>query len=398
MAASDITLPLLGETVEEAVIVKWFKQAGQSVKRGEALLEAETDKITVEVPALVSGTITEVVAAEGESVKVGAVIARFREEGAAAAAPVASAFNKLRASPAARRAARELGIDLTELRSHGTGPLGRITKADVVAFADGRPTAAAGRAASSSVTTAAARTPHDESSTFADALPATATDRYELTRVEQVSARLTERSFREIPHFYVTLTCDMTAAVQALRALPESRKASINDAIVKVTALALQRHPRLNSTLADGGLQLHPRADIGVITATDEGVITSVVPDAASASLLQIRDRVREVRSRLRSGQARPSDVSGATFCISNMGMYGVDQFSAIILPPNVAILAVSSLKEEVLVEDGRMRIGQTIALTVSADHRAVDGVAVALFLKDVQRLLAEPHVWIEAA
>ena len=142
-------------------------------------------------------------------------------------------------------------------------------------------------------------------------------------------------------------------------------------------------------------MKLHDRIDIGVITATDGGVITSVVPNADSASPVQIHERVREVRGRLREGRAQASDVSGATFCVSNMGMFGIDSFSAIILPPNVAILAVGALKEEVLVEEGRMRLAPTVTLTVSADHRALDGVAVALFLKELEGLFAKPDGWI---
>ncbi len=425
MSPSEITLPQLGETVEEALIIKWFKSAGQSVARGETLLEAETDKITVEVPALVSGTLLEIVATEGETVAVGAVIARIDEEGSAATssepsvpptqaaagsaratpsaapaaappvhAPVPPNVNRFRASPAARATARELGIDLTRLVGAGTGPLGRITKADVLA-------AGAASAAARTVPAAPpAATGTQQPGSYAEAISPTrgpaAGSTYQLTRVEQVSARLTARSFQEVPHFYVTLKVDVTDAVRRLRVLPEHMKVSINDALVKVTAMALELHPRLNSSLAGNSLQLLPNIDIGVITATDDGVITSVVPGASRASLTQIRSRVREVRARLQAGQAQASDVSGATFCISNMGMFGVDSFSAIILQPNVAILAVGALKEEVLVSEGKMYIGNTLALTVSADHRALDGVAVALFLKDMERLLQEPDRWLD--
>lgn len=425
MATSVITLPQLGETVEEAVIVKWFKGVGDHVDRGETLLEAETDKITVEVPALMAGVIVELVAAEGVTVPVGGVIARLREDTAGAeppsplrqppsggaapestrsagaesdAAATSSApaqavavptptVNKLRASPAARRAARDLGIDLAGLRDTGTGPSGRITKADVLAFAAPPAVTVGAR----EVTRAAIPSP----ASYADALPPRDEGHHAFTRIEQVSARLTQRSFQEIPHFYVKLTCDVTDLMKTLRALPETRKVSLNDVLVKATALALQSHRRLNASLVEGGLALHQQVHIGVITATDEGVITSVVPDADAASLAEIRQRVRDVRGRLKAGRAQASDVTGATFCISNMGMYGVDEFSAIILPPNVAILAVGALKEEVLVDHGLMRVAQTITLTVSADHRALDGVAVALFLRGVQGLLAQPAGWV---
>jgi pyruvate dehydrogenase E2 component (dihydrolipoamide acetyltransferase) len=319
--------------------------------------------------------------------------------------------NKLRASPAARATARQLGIDLAALAGAGSGPLGRITKADVQALSQGgagtAPAAAGAQAATTTKPATGAPTPAPTAAltqptkqptpSYADAVTPAAGSTYELTRIEQVSARLTARSFQDVPHFYVTLKVDVTDAVQRLRALPEHLKVSINDALVKVTALALELHPRLNSTLAENTLQLHTNIYICVITATENGVITSVVPGAASAGLTQIRTRVREVRARLQSGQAQASDVSGATFCISNMGMFGVDSFSAIILQPNVAILAVGTLKEEVLVKEGKMYLGQTMALTVSADHRALDGVAVALFLKDMEKLLQEPERWLGA-
>lgn len=425
MSAADITLPQLGETVEEALIIKWFKSAGQSVARGETLLEAETDKITVEVPALVSGTLVEIVAPEGETVAVGAVIARINEQGAGQSGPEPTAVpaqvsgaqaspplsspppaarpahasappttNRFRASPAARATARELGIDLTRLVGSGTGPLGRITKADVLTASN----ASAEPSTQATTTPIAATTQQPASYAEAVSPPRTgpaAGSTYQLTRVEQVSARLTARSFQEVPHFYVTLKVDVTDAIQRLRNLPEQMKVSINDALVKVTALALELHPRLNATIDGNSLRLLPNVDIGVITATDDGVITSVVPGASTAGLTQIRSRVREVRARLQAGQAQASDVSGATFCISNLGMFGVDSFSAIILQPNVAILAVGALKEEVLAKDGKMYLGQTIALTVSADHRALDGVGVALFLKDMERLLTEPDRWL---
>jgi len=413
MAATEITLPQLGETVEEALIVKWFKQAGESVARGETLLEAETDKITVEVPALASGTITEILAPEGSSVQVGAAIARFVAEGSDVTTETATAAeieitkpplrNKLRASPAARRAARDLGIDLERLRESGTGPVGRITKADVLALGQGRAETAPSSRSTASPTAAAptADTPPSSGippTSYADAVTHSPGSTYALTRIEQVSARLTQRSFQEIPHFYVTLKVNVTRTMQAFSAEPESRRVSLNDVLIKVAALALEKHPRLNATLSSDGhnLNLHQRVNIGVITATPEGVITAVVPDAATASLAQIHKRVRDVRSRLQAGRAEASDVSGATFSISNMGMFGVTDFSAIILPPNVAILAVGAVREEVLAEGGRMHIGHTLNLTVSADHRALDGVAVALFLKGIDGLLAEPGSWLE--
>ena len=167
---------------------------------------------------------------------------------------------------------------------------------------------------------------------------------------------------------------------------------SVNDLLVKAVALALKQHPRLNAVIENDGLNLLPSVHIGVMTATSEGLVTSVVRDADALSPAQVGSRVREVKARASAGRAKAEDIQGATFCISNLGMFGVEEFSAIILPPNVAILAVGAVQDEVIAENGAIRIAKTLRLTVSADHRAVDGVEVALFLQTLRKMLELPH------
>jgi len=380
----EVTLPRLGETMEGAEVLAWLKGVGERVGRGEALFEVQTDKITVEVPALEAGMLTEILVPPGEAAEVGQVVARIEVDhvGEEAPPPHAETFHerpqetvsardaglqvaakpptsKVRASPSARRLARELGVDLAALT--GTGPKGRVTSEDV------RRAAQVKQAGTDVLETPRIFHP--------------------LTRTERASADATAKAFREIPHFYVRRTCDATR----LAAWLEQESVTLTSALVCACARALMDHPRLNATLEEGGVRLHPHAHIGVITATPEGLVTSVVPEAETLSPFEVHARLKEVRARVRSGRALPGDTSGATFCVSNLGMFGVDEFSAIIPPKNVAILAVGALREEALVEGGALRFARTLALTVSADHRALDGVAVASFLGALCDRMQEP-------
>ncbi|MEM7734151.1 MAG: dihydrolipoamide acetyltransferase family protein [Deinococcota bacterium] len=423
---SNITLPQLGETADEAEVLVWLKQVGDSVTRGDALFEVQTDKITVEVPALESGVLLEHLVHPGDVVVVGDVVARLEPasksmsessqespsqvatEDASKAPSNASSDvplgtpaeppqdkHKYRASPSARRLARELDISLADV--DGTGPRGRITSEDVQAAAR---QADLTETSISPVTQPELMTPSKSNVTVASPLPqlddvllarddVDATS-YKLTKVEQISARVTTQSFAEIPHFYVTVRADASA----LQNLADSLQGvSINDLVVMAVARALKDHPRLNaSATREDALTLHKHVHIGVITATPQGVMTSVVHDADTLTAHEVHARVREVRARLASGRATSADISGATFAISNLGMYNVEAFSAIILPPNVAMLAVGTLKEDVFVEAGALRPGYSISFTLSADHRAVDGVAVALFLNSLRDIIQEPH------
>lgn len=401
-AVRFLELPRLGETMEEGELIAWLKQPGETVRRGEVIAEIGTDKVVAELPALEDVVLEECLVRPGQSVKVGHPIARVRPlqvsqpvpelsprpepsrqelslppghevvpkaptQGPPGAVPNPTP-DRSKASPAARRLARQLGIDLRQLV--GTGPHGRITIEDVKRSSE--------EAAHGQVPVACG--------------PVNPSQYLPFSRVQAATARVTRQSKQEIPHFYVRVRADLTAFVQALEA-ERSRglHLTINDVLIKAVALALRAHPRLNAVLREGGLELLPRIHIGVLTATPEGLLTSVVRDADILSLAQIASTVREIRARVSTGRARPEDIQGATFCISNLGMFGVEEFSAIILPPNVGILAIGALQDEVVVENAAIRMAKTLRLSVSADHRALDGAEVALFLQTLKKMLEHP-------
>jgi pyruvate dehydrogenase E2 component (dihydrolipoamide acetyltransferase) len=389
-----LELPRLGETMEEGELIAWLKQPGETVRRGEVIAEIGTDKVVAELPVLEDVVLEECLVQPGQTVKVGHPIARIRplqvpqpvrepspgpeligqepslppDRGVVPKTPTQRAPERPKASPAARRLARQLGIDLRQLV--GTGPHGRITTEDVRKTAE---EAAHGRVP-------VASGPVDP-------------DRYlPFNRVQVAVARVTHQSKQEIPHFYVRARADLTAFVRTLEAERSGGlHLTVNDLLIKAVALALRDHPRLNAVLREEGIELLPRIHIGVLTATPEGLLTIVVRDADTLSPAQIAATVREIRARASAGRARPEDVQGATFCLSNLGMFGVEEFSAIILPPNVAILAVGALQEEVVVENAAIRMAKTLRLTVSADHRALDGVEVAHFLQTLRKILEHP-------
>jgi pyruvate dehydrogenase E2 component (dihydrolipoamide acetyltransferase) len=405
---SFLELPRMGETMEEGEILVWIKKAGDSVKRGETVAEIQTDKIVAEMPALEDFVLEEILAAEGTIVKVGQPLARIRRAGETAGSSVAEKVSAMsvaptpqvavsnpivetsgsvttsivRASPAARRAARELNVELSSVT--GTGPRGRVTTDDIRKSG----TTVGARFASPALAPAPTPTPISTLETNPES------DLHRLTRIEIATGKTTVKSKTEIPHFYVRSRADLTGFMRGLE-IEKARgsSASVNDAIVKAVALALKQHPRLNAVLEGDAVRLNPSVHIGVMTATPDGLVTSVVRNADTLSLPQINASVKEIRARAAAGRARVEDISGAGFCISNLGMFGVEEFSAIILPPNVAILAVGAVLEEVVVDNGAIRVAKTVRLTVSADHRAVDGVEVALFLQSLRKLLEQPHV-----
>ena len=400
---SFLELPRMGETMEEGEILVWVKKAGDSVKRGETVAEIQTDKIVAEMPALEDFVLEEILAAEGTIVKVGQPLARIRRAGETAGSSVEEKVavmptpqvavssrvigslspvetSIVRASPAARRVARELNVNLSSVT--GTGPRGRVTTEDI---RNSEITVGA-RQASPAPTPITTLEPNPQ--------PANPeSDLHRLTRIEIATGKTTVKSKTEIPHFYVRSRADLTGFMRGLE-IEKARgsSASVNDAMVKAVALALKQHPRLNAVFEGNAVRLNPSVHIGVMTATADGLVSSVVRNADVLSLPQINASVKEIRARAAAGRARAEDISGASFCISNLGMFGVEEFSAIILPPNVAILAVGAVLEEVVAEAGAIRVAKTVRLTVSADHRAVDGVEVALFLQSLRKLLERPH------
>jgi pyruvate dehydrogenase E2 component (dihydrolipoamide acetyltransferase) len=405
---SFLELPRMGETMEEGEILVWIKKVGDSVKRGETVAEIQTDKIVAEMPALEDFVLEEILAPEGTVVKVGQPLARIRRAGetagssvpakvsAMSVAPTAQvavsspivetsssvSTNIVRASPAARRVARELSVELSNVT--GTGPRGRVTTEDI-----------RNSGISSSIVLSSAPAPAPITTLETNPQPANPeSDLHRLTRIEIATGKTTVKSKTEIPHFYVRSRADLTGFMRGLE-IEKARgsSTSVNDAMVKAVALALKQHPRLNAVLEGDAVRLNPNVHVGVMTATPDGLVTSVVRNADTLSLPQINASVKEIRARAAAGRARAEDISGAGFCISNLGMFGVEEFSAIILPPNVAILAVGAVLEEVVADNGAIRVAKTVRLTVSADHRAVDGVEVALFLQSLRKLLEQPHV-----
>lgn len=385
----DIKMPVLGETTEQAEILEWFKQEGETVSRGENLLEVQSDKVTVEVPALETGVIQEIVAKVGETVAVGGLIARLNTVGQPSSAKPKAIKTKteikteiiktetqttiaktprLRASPAARRLARANSISLETIK--GSGPKSRITKADVEQKIN--------------LVNKDSEIPKIINTK----------DSYHFSPAEIIAGKRTTLSFNQSPHFYIKIKIELTKIIKYLKTLEDNRP-SINDVLIMATAKTLKNHPHLNSIYKDKYLQILDEINIGVITSTDEGLYTAVVKNAEQLSLGEIKLKVKEIRKRLEQKQAKQADIEGATFTISNLGMFGIDEFSAIILAPNVAIMAVGAAKEEVIVKNGQMHLGKTIICTISADHRAVDGVTVAKFLKELESLVSQPEKWL---
>ncbi len=400
--ATNVVMPQMGYDMREGTVVRWYKQEGETVDRGEVIADIETDKATVEFEAYTGGVLGRIVAEAGIAVPVGELIAIITEPGeavpevAAAAAPVAapapaaapspepapataapapSADGEVRASPIARRLARERGIDLASVT--GTGPNGRITERDVENY---QPPAAA---------PAPAPTP------AAEPAAAPADSRIELSRMRQTIARVTSDSKTTAPHFYVTAEIDMGKAMQLRRdvndeADPENR-VSVNDLMVKACALALANHPKFNSFFRGDHLEVHGAMNIGIAIALESGLILPGVSNCESKSLLQIAAATKDLISRANSGTLRNEEYSSTTFSISNMGMFDVESFTAIIYPPHAAILAVGSVKEQPVVRDGQLAVGTMMKATLSTDHRVADGAEAAQFLMEIKRVLENP-------
>jgi pyruvate dehydrogenase E2 component (dihydrolipoamide acetyltransferase) len=416
--AAEVVMPQLGLTMTEGTVVKWLKQEGEEVRKGEPLLEVETDKVVQEVNSMDDGILSRIVIGEGEPVPVGTVIALLSAEGesgtpasppqpTAAAGPAAPAVSVeapaarngaeseglLRASPVARRLAASLGIDLKTLR--GSGPMGRILEGDVRRAAEARTAAPAvdpslRRPAEPAAPAEPARAP-----VFVPS-PAEG-ERVELRGIRKVVAERMSLSFSTAPHFYLTAEVD-AAALVALRAqlLPAVQKRlgvdmTVTDLLVKASALALRDHPYANAYWRDGAIQRNLDVNVGVAIALDEGLVVPVVHGADRLSFGQITSRRSELVSRGRAGQLTLAELEGGTFTLTNLGMFGVDQFQAIVNPPQAAIMAVGRIKDRVVAVDGQVAVRPMMFVTLSVDHRVLDGAAAARFLARVVELLENP-------
>lgn len=410
---ANVTMPKLGFDMQEGTLVRWLKQPGDKIERGEPIAEIETDKAVIEVEAFESGVLVKLLVEEGTTVPVGEPIAILdtgdggaAEEPAAEAQPAAEApaaaepakqeapapaqapapaptaaqpaaaapttDGRVKASPLARRLAAEHGVDLRTVA--GTGPGGRIVKADVLQAAQQAPAPAA-------APVAAVPTPEDK------IIP--------MSRMRQTIARRLVESKQQAPHFYVTMAIEMDKAMELranLNALGDGEtKVSVNDMVIKATAIALQKHPGLNVTFDGEAIHVHGAVHMAMAVALDEGLITPVIRDAHAKSLLQIAQESRALAEAARAGGLRPDQYQGGTFTISNLGMFGVEEFSAIINPPQGAILAVSAVQEQPVVRDGELAVGRVMRVTVSADHRVTDGAQVAVFLQELKNVLENP-------
>jgi pyruvate dehydrogenase E2 component (dihydrolipoyllysine-residue acetyltransferase) len=496
--STEITMPKLSDTMEEGKILRWLKHPGDQIHHGEPIAEVETDKADMVMEAFDDGLLDEIRVKEGESAKVGAVIAVLRgaadvsrssverpaagpseprassaqqaqtdggagtprevkpveteieaepqrnrvaavrpvrrrrpssadteieQDGAAipgateeagvedksqntqpqfhpamsavqSAAPTAIAApphrpislvqpeqreastpaeGKLRASPLARRAAEEAGVDLGQI--HGTGPEGRITKRDVDNFLREQQLFKFRRLIAPR-----------------EGLPGT---REELSKMRKTIAHRMAQSKREIPHFYVTVEVDMEEAVKLKNSLEATElfeeDITYNDIIIKATALGLSRYTRMNASFEDDGVVIYPNINIGMAVAVEDGLIVPVIHQCEQKSLPEISRAAHRLVAKAAHGGFTSEDLSGATFTISNMGMLGVEHFAAVIVPPQAAILAVSAVKDKPVVRNGQLTVGKTMMLTVACDHRVIDGVVGARFLNEVKRFLENP-------
>jgi pyruvate dehydrogenase E2 component (dihydrolipoamide acetyltransferase) len=408
---SKVVLAKLSPTMDEGTIVKWHRREGEPVKVGDVLAEIETDKANMEMEALAAGVLRKILVPQGGTAPVGSLIGVIAEEGediapllaeAASAAPpstprtpppaatisaepaapqgappaqepsspAAPRGGRIKASPLARAMAAARQISLSDVA--GSGPGGRIVKRDIEGH-QARPEAASA--------------PH----------PAVAPgSTLPLSGLRKAIARRLSESYTTAPHFFVTMDVDMDAAVALRGQLERGQgiKVSFNDLILKACAKGLQAFPMVNASWTDQAIVTHGEIHVGVAVALPDGLITPVVRHADRKSLLEIASEVRELATRARNRKLKPEEYTGSTFTVSNLGMYGVTAFTAIINPPEVAILAVGAVRRvPVFVgdDDDRVRAGHRMQVTLSSDHRAVDGALAAQFLQEVQRLLENP-------
>lgn len=377
--ASRVIMPKLTDSMEEGVVVKWRKAEGERVESGDVLAEIETDKAVMDLEAFASGTLRKILVPEGTTVPSGALIgiigepdedireimspspspSRPVERSKAAASPAAPvAEGEPPASPRVRTLARERGIDLRSVT--GSGPGGRIVERDLEPFLTGK-----------------------DQPAVREIL---------LTQMRKAIVRMTTQSKAPVPHFYVTIEVDMA---EGLRVVEESKKPparspiSINHLIIAAAARALKQHPGINAAFAGETIKVFSRIDIGIAVALEDGLIVPVLRDCGEKTLVQIAEAERALVARAKNRDLSPEEYTGATFLISNLGKFDVESFSAVILPPAAAVLAVGSVREVPVVRDGRVEAGHRVKVTMSCDHRVVDGAAAAQFLETFKQALA---------
>jgi pyruvate dehydrogenase E2 component (dihydrolipoamide acetyltransferase) len=388
----EITMPRLSVTMENGRLLRWFVSEGTEVREGEPLLEIETDKVSQEVPAPASGILRGIRLQPGEEAPVGAVIgyivaldevfvpssrSQVGMMAKPAPVPLAEADSRVRASPAAKRVAEEHGVDLSLIK--GTGPGGRIQTEDVLAFVEAQKRQPA---------TAVPPTP--QQAEIADLITP--------PHMHLVMARRMAESFRDVPHFYLTVEVMARRLVELREGLLASiegkmgTRLTLSDLLLKIIGLTLARHPKVNASWEDGKLHRHRGIHLGLATAVEQGLVVPVIRDADKKSLAEIVGERKTMVEKAQSGKLTLDDVSGGTFTLSNLGMYGVDVFQAIVNPPQGAILAVGSVRERAVIESGAVVARPTFFMTLSVDHRVTDGANAAAFLKDLKGALELPY------
>lgn len=434
--ATEIIMPVLGMTMESGIIVEWMKEEGDSVTEGELLFNVETDKSVMEVEAKASGTLLKILHGPGDDVPIQQVIGYIGEAGEAIAdavdagdagdgdsatvgttAGTAAATNdgaavgstggedgtaaggatmpgppgRVKISPKARRHARDLGIAIEHIA--GTGPGGRIVFSDVEAFA--ARTAAAAPAPGPAPATAPAASPVAPAATGPGSKRVQR--RAPLSGLRKVAATRLAESASTIPHFYLNMDVDMTRLTglrEQLIAYGEKRglaRVSVNDLIIKAAGIALRSFPAVNASLEGGEVVEYADVNVGFAVALDDGLVVPVVASADQKSVFEIAAVTRSLGEKARGKGLGPEDYGYGTFTISNLGMFGVDQFTAIINPPEAAILAVGRVKDTPVVEDGKVEIKDTMSITLSSDHRLIDGAVAGRFLSHLRDILEQP-------
>jgi pyruvate dehydrogenase E2 component (dihydrolipoamide acetyltransferase) len=397
--------------MKEGKIVKWLKKVGDKVSSGDAIAELETDKSNLEIEAYDDGTLAEIVVGENQMATVGAPIAYLTGKGAkAAAAPAAKPAaapapaaapqapaggqvvplrreepapagggRRVRASPLAKKIARERGLDINQVR--GSGPSGRIVKRDIEeALAKGvaAPAPAAKKAPAPGARPALGVRPEPQ------VVP--------LTSMRKVIAQRMTEVKPGVPHFYLTIEVDMEAAVKVREeAKAMDLKVSVNDLIVKAVAMAVRRYPKINVSLQGDHVVQFGTVDVGIAVALEEGLITPILRDADQKGLQAIATEVRELAERARKRALKPEEYTGGSITVSNLGMYGIDQFVAVINPPQASILAVGAVADKAVVVNGQLAVRKMMTATLSCDHRVIDGAIGAEFLRELRGLLEHP-------
>jgi len=423
--AEVIRMPRMSDTMEEGVIVGWLKEVGEEIESGETLAEVETDKATMELDSYSDGVLLHIAVKEGP-VPINGVIAVIGEKGedwkaAIAAAsdgdsentnapaeaatapaeatetisetPTPTTGERIKASPLAKSMAKEAGINLAEVS--GSGDNGRIVKRDIVAILGSKQTTAAPKSAPAPKTAAPAKAaPKMPTPSFSTSSDGANYEDVAISQMRKAIARNVVGNKFSAPHFYLTTEIDMEEAIASRIRMNEiaPTKISFNDLAVKAAAVALRQHPAINAAwLEDNKIRYNGDINIGVAVDTGDGLLIPVVRHADMKSLSQINTEVRAYAGQAKEKKLQPKDQQGSTFTISNLGMFGIEEFTAIINRPNACILAVSAIVEKPVVKNGELAVGKRMRVTLSCDHRVVDGVAGAKFLKTYKEILEDP-------